>query len=413
MPSGSLMAPELSLGTDSPPRDGTLPLSAFDGADTRSWGLYVHIPFCAVRCGYCDFNTYTSDELEAGSRETFPAVAAREMDFAAAVMRASPGDSRKLRSVFFGGGTPTLLGPKPLLALLKKADQLWGLEPGAEVTVEANPDSVTPQGLDVLRAGGVTRVSWGVVSTDVQVLKTLDRTHDPEQLAGVMRNTREAGLEISVDLVFGTPGETLAQWKKTVRDALEWEPDHVSAYSLVVEPGTALARRIHRNELPAVDDDVQADMYGALDDALSAAGYDWYEISNWSKDPSLQSVHNRNYWTTEDWWGIGPGAHSHVGGVRWWNVKHPTAYTQRVSAGVSPALAREVLTEDQQHLEQVLLGLRMRDGVATDAVGAHKAPLIAEFISRGLLDGRRALAGRLVLTNEGRLVADHLVRELT
>jgi putative oxygen-independent coproporphyrinogen III oxidase len=407
------MAPKPLLGGETPPSDGRLPASAFEGGHTRTWGLYVHIPFCAVRCGYCDFNTYTSDELEGVSQETFPGFAAREMDFAHQVMSAGGQNSRPLRSVFFGGGTPTLLGPKPLLALLDKAKDVWGLDPGVEVTVEANPDSVTPQDLAALKAGGVTRLSLGVQSTDPEVLATLDRTHNAEQVPRVIDNAREVGLEVSIDLIFGTPGETLAQWQNTLQDALEWQPDHVSAYSLIVEPGTALARRINRGELAGVDDDVQADMYGAAEDALSDAGYDWYEISNWSKHPSLQSVHNRSYWTTEDWWGIGPGAHSHVGGVRWWNVKHPAAYTKRISEGVSPALAREILTNDQQRVEQVLLGLRMRDGVPRDVVDAHKAPLIADFIGRGLLDGRQALAGRLVLTNAGRLVADHLVRELT
>ncbi len=407
------MAPK-PLPSGEPPRpDGALPASAFDNAQSRSWGLYVHIPFCAVRCGYCDFNTYTREELDGVSQDTFPGVAAREMDFAQQVMSAGGQEERPLRSVFFGGGTPTLVGPEPLLALLTQAQQLWGLDPAVEVTVEANPDSVTREDLDRLALGGVTRVSWGVQSTDPQVLKTLDRTHNPDQVPRVIQSAREAGLEVSVDLIFGTPGETVAQWQKTVQDALEWQPDHVSAYSLIVEPGTALARRIQRGELPGIDDDLQADMYGVADEALSAAGYGWYEISNWAKHPSLESVHNRSYWTTEDWWGIGPGAHSHVGGVRWWNVKHPTAYTKRISDGVSPALAREVLTEDQQRVERVLLGLRMRDGIATDAVDAQKSPMIAEFIGRGLLDGRQALAGRLVLTDAGRLVADHVVRELT
>jgi len=229
----------------------------------------------------------------------------------------------------------------------------------------------------------------------------------------VIDYARSAGLEVSLDLIFGTPGETVTQWEATVRDALAWHPDHISAYSLIVEPGTALARRISRGELSPVDDDLQADMYEAVDRLLTEAGYHWYEISNWSREPSLESVHNRSYWTTEDWWGIGPGAHSHVGGVRWWNVRHPAAYTQRISDGVSPAYAREVLTPEQQRVEQLLLGLRMREGVPIDAVSSSQAPRIAEFIGRGLLEGTEALAGRLVLTRAGRLVADHLIRELT
>lgn len=345
--------------------------------------------------------------------DAFHGVVAREMDFAKRVMSAGGRDARSLRSVFFGGGTPTHVGPEPLLALLTHAKKLWGFAPDIEVTVEAKPDGVTREDLDRLRAGGVTRVSWDVQSTNPQVLRTLNRAHDSLQVPRVIQSARDAGLEVGIDLIFGTPGETVEQWQQTVRDVLEWQPDHVSAYSFIVDPGTALAGRIERGELPGIDDDLQADMYSAADEALSAAGYEWYEICHWAKRPSLQSVHNRSYWTAEDWWGIGPGAHSHVGGVRWWNVEHPTAYFQRVSDGVSPALAREVLTEDQQRVERVLLGLRMRDGIPTDAVDGVKAPLIAEFIGRGLLDGRQALAGRLMLTDAGRLVADHLVRELT
>jgi len=407
------MSPSALPEGDTPPSDGRLPHNAREGRDTRTWGLYIHIPFCAARCGYCDFNTYTRDELGGVSHDTFPGLAAWEMDFAHGVMNESGPDSRTLSTIFFGGGTPTLLGPEPLLGLLHRARDLWGLGPTTEVTVEANPDSVTADDLKALRDGGVTRVSFGVQSTDPEVLKTLDRTHNPDQVPLVIDYARDAGLSVSVDLIFGTPGETLSQWRRTLEDALAWNPDHISAYSLIVEPGTALARRIRRGELPAVVDDIQADMYVVADDLLGEAGYHWYEISNWSKEKRFESVHNRSYWTTEDWWGIGPGAHSHVGGVRWWNVKHPTAYQQRISEGVSPAFAREILTEDQQRTEKILLGLRMSPGIAADVVDNSKAAVIAEFIGRGLLDGRQAVAGQLVLTQAGRLVADHVVRELT
>ena len=407
------MSPSALPEGDAPPSDGRLPHSAFHDRDTRTWGLYIHIPFCAVRCGYCDFNTYTRDELEGVSQDTFPGFAAQEMDLAHSVMNEWGPEPRALSTVFFGGGTPTLLGPEPLLGLLHRARDLWGVGPTTEVTVEANPDSVTADDLKALRDGGVTRVSFGVQSTDPDVLATLDRTHNPDQVPRVIDYARDAGLDVSVDLIFGTPGETQSQWQKTLEEALSWNPDHISAYSLIVEPGTALARRIRRGELPDVVDDLQADMYVLTDDMLSEAGYHWYEISNWSTEQRFESAHNRSYWTTEDWWGIGPGAHSHVGGVRWWNVKHPTAYQKRISEGVSPAHAREILTEEQQRTEKILLGLRMAPGIAADAVDAGKAPAIAEFIGRGLLDGRQAVGGRLVLTQAGRLVADHLVRELT
>jgi oxygen-independent coproporphyrinogen-3 oxidase len=224
---------------------------------------------------------------------------------------------------------------------------------------------------------------------------------------------KKAGLAASADLIFGSPGETLEQWATTVQAAIELEPDHISAYSLIVEPGTALARRIQKGELPVPDDDLQAEMYVLADEAFSRAGYNWYEISNWAKSPERESVHNRSYWSNEDWWGIGPGAHSHVGGVRWWNVKHPSAYAKRLEEGVSPAHAREVLSAEHQQLERVLLGLRLREGIPTEWIESSKGPMVADFIARELVDGRQALAGRLVLTRAGRLLADHLVRELT
>ena len=398
---------------DSAPADGRLPPGVVDGAPGRRLGLYVHIPFCAVRCGYCDFNTYTADELDGVSRDSYPGSALLEMDLAATVLSEVRLPPRKLSSVFFGGGTPTLLGPEPLLRVLERATDLWGLTPGAEVTIEANPDSVDEHDLAALAQGGVTRVSVGVQSVVRSVLRTLDRTHTPERVPLTVAAVKDAGLDVSVDLIFGSPGETLEQWNTTVQAAIELDPDHISAYSLIVEPGTALARRIQRGELPVPDDDLQAEMYVLADEAFSRAGYSWYEISNWAKAPERESVHNRSYWSNEDWWGIGPGAHSHVGGVRWWNVKHPSAYAKRLAEGVSPAHAREVLVAEDQALERVLLGLRLREGIPKEWIDPAKGPAIAEFIARGLVDGRHALAGRLVLTRAGRLVADHLVRELT
>ena len=398
---------------DLAPSDGRLPEGVSTGAADRTLGLYVHIPFCAARCGYCDFNTYTADELEGVSRDSYPESALREMDLAATVVREAGLPERQLFTVFFGGGTPTLLGPEPLLRMFEHAKNLWGLAPGAEVTVEANPDSVSEDDLVTLAQGGVTRVSVGVQSVVPSVLATLDRTHTPERVPLTVAAVKNAGLAVSVDLIFGSPGETLEQWATTVQAAIELEPDHISAYSLIVEPGTALARRIAKGELEVPDDDLQAEMYVLADEAFSQAGYSWYEISNWAKTPDRESVHNRSYWSNEDWWGIGPGAHSHVGGVRWWNVKHPSAYAKRLEEGVSPAHAREVLSLDHQALERVLLGLRLREGIPKTWIDPSKGAVVADFIARELLDGRAALAGNLVLTRPGRLMADHLVRELT
>lgn len=346
------------------------------------------------------------------SREDYPESARAELDFAHSVLRRSGLPERPLSSVSFGGGTPTLLGPEPLIATLERARSLWGIVEGAEISVEANPDSVSLEDLERLAEGGVTRLSVGVQSVVPSVLATLDRTHSPEKVPEVIGWARDAGLGVSIDLIFGSPGETLEQWATTVEAAIALTPDHISAYSLIVEPGTALARRISRGELATPDDDVQADMYSLADDAFGAAGFEWYEISNWARDDSLQAHHNRTYWSAHDWWGVGPGAHSHVGGVRWWNVKHPSAYVRRIKDAASPAHAREILSEDEQTLERIMLGLRVREGIASSWVSSEKTPIIAGLIGQGLLEGPAALAGRLVLTKPGRLVADYVVRQL-
>ena len=395
------------------PADGLLPASATVDADTRAFGLYVHIPFCSVRCGYCDFNTYTATELEGTSQASYPTQAMAEMVFAQQVLQRSGLPERPLSTVFLGGGTPTLLGPEPLALMLDQARTLWGLADGAEVTIEANPDSVSAADLERLRDAGVTRVSYGMQSSDPSVLATLDRTHDPERVPQVVQWARQAGLQVSVDLIYGTPGETLESWRGSLESALAQHPDHISAYALIVESGTALAAQISRGILAMPDDDLQADMYALADELLSAAGYSWYEVSNWSRGPGFSSRHNMSYWNSEDWWGIGPGAHSHVGGVRWWNVKHPAAYASRMAEGVSPAHAREVLSTAQQRMERTVLGVRLREGLdATDVPSRHRH-LLAEWVSRGLIEGPALLAGRVIPTLQGRLVADFLARELT
>jgi oxygen-independent coproporphyrinogen-3 oxidase len=390
-----------------------LPVSAAAGAESRDLGLYIHVPFCAVRCGYCDFNTYTAQELDGVSQASYPAQAMAEITFAKRALDDSGVLQRPLSTVFLGGGTPTLLGPEPLAAMLEHARETFGLASDAEVTVEANPDSVSALDLQALAGAGVTRVSFGVQSSDPSVLATLDRTHDPERVPAVIQWARDAELQVSVDLIYGTPGETLESWRATLQSALELEPDHISAYALIVERGTALAARISRGELSMPDDDLHAEMYTLADQLLLEAGYAWYEVSNWARTPAHQSRHNLSYWTSEDWWGIGPGAHSHVGGVRWWNVKHPSAYAARIGEGVSPAQAREVLAAHTAQMERVLLGIRVRHGVAVSDIAPGRQAQIAEWVSRGLVEGRELLAGRVVPTLQGRLVADFLARELT
>ena len=406
------MPSPLPDGEPAPP-SGLLPVSAAAGAESRDLGLYIHVPFCAVRCGYCDFNTYTAQELDGVSQASYPAQAMAEMTFAKRVLDDSGVLSRPLSTVFLGGGTPTLLGPEPLAAMLGHARETFGLASDAEVTVEANPDSVSARDLQALAGAGVTRVSFGVQSSDPSVLATLDRTHDPERVPFVVQGASDAEVQVSVDLIYGTPGETLESWRATLQSALELEPDHISAYALIVEKGTALAARISRGELSMPDDDLHAEMYTLADQLLMEAGYGWYEVSNWARTPAHRSRHNLSYWTSEDWWGIGPGAHSHVGGVRWWNVKHPSAYAARIGEGVSPAQAREVLGDEVAQMERVLLGIRLRSGVEVSEIAAGHHAQLAEWVSRGLLDGRELLAGRVVPTLKGRLMADFLARELT
>ncbi len=320
--------------------------------------------------------------------------------------------AREVSTVFFGGGTPTLLPPDDLGAMLAAVRGAWGIADGAEVTTEANPDSVDADDLRRLADAGFTRVSFGMQSAVPSVLATLERTHDPARIPLVVRWAREAGLQVSLDLIYGTPGETLDDWSRSLDAALACEPDHVSAYALIVEPGTKLARQIRSGAVQEPDDDLEADMYELADARLAAAGYGWYEVSNWATDDAHRSRHNLAYWLGHDWWGVGPGAHSHVGGVRWWNVKHPAAYAQRVLAGESPAAGRETLDVETQRVERVLLLTRIREGVTVDELEAPGRRAVAGLIADGLVDAKAALAGSVVLTLRGRLLADAVVRRL-
>jgi oxygen-independent coproporphyrinogen-3 oxidase len=395
------------------PADGALPASALAGVGERPFGVYVHVPFCRVRCGYCDFNTYTAAELgdEPGaSRTSYADAAIAEIRQARKVL----GDADlRVDTVFFGGGTPTLLPPGDLVRIVAAVRDELGLAPGAEVTTEANPDSVDLADLEQLRAGGINRVSFGMQSAVPHVLEVLDRTHDPARVPDVVAWARKAGFEqVSLDLIYGTPGESAADWQASLEAALACEPDHLSAYALIVEDGTALARRIRRGEVSMPDDDDLADKYLAADAALEAAGLRWYEVSNWARDDAAACRHNVLYWTGADWWGVGPGAHSHVGGVRWWNVKHPAAYAARVGAGASPAYAREVLDEETRRVERVLLETRLRTGLPVDVLDDAGRAALPDQVERELVEASALAAGRVVLTLRGRLLADAVVRDL-
>ncbi|GGV26292.1 MULTISPECIES: radical SAM family heme chaperone HemW [Paenarthrobacter] len=402
----------LPLG-DPAPADGLLPPQVLDGVEQRKFGLYVHIPFCAVRCGYCDFNTYTATELGGGaSQDAYASTAVSEVAFAATALEASGLPHRPLSTVFFGGGTPTLLPAEDLAEILRAAVGYWGLEPGAEVTTEANPDSVTPESLKVLADAGFTRVSFGMQSAVPHVLKVLDRTHTPSRVPLVVQWAREAGLSVSLDLIYGTPGESMEDWEFSLKTALSYGPDHISAYALIVEDGTKLAAQIKRGQVPGIDDDDHAAKYELADKMISSAGLNWYEVSNWSRTPDQACKHNLAYWRGDDWWGIGPGAHSHVGGVRWWNVKHPTAYASRLGSGTSPAAGRETLDAGTREVERIMLEARLGTGLAVDALDAIGRHAMAGLIADELVDPVQAFKGRLVLTLKGRLLADAVVRRI-
>ncbi|MBV9095511.1 MAG: coproporphyrinogen III oxidase [Streptosporangiaceae bacterium] len=402
-------------GGEAVPGDGALPPSALAGLGERAFGIYVHVPFCATRCGYCDFNTYTAAELgprgAAVSPGSYPELVIAEIGLARKVLGTA---DVPVRTVFFGGGTPTLLPPAAFGAILAAIDGEFGLAPGAEVTAEANPESVDEAALYQLRAAGVTRMSFGMQSAVPAVLAVLDRVHHPGRPARCARWARAAGFShVSLDLIYGTPGESDADWRRSLHAAVGTGPDHLSAYALTVEPGTRLAARIRRGELPPPDDDVLADRYLAADETLKAAGLRWYEISNWAAGGRSACAHNMGYWTGGDWWGIGPGAHSHVGGTRWWNVRHPAAYAARIRAGLSPGHAREVLTELQRHTERVMLMLRLAAGCPVAALGPAGRRQAAAVVAEGLASAQAYAAGRVVLTRRGRLLADSVTCRLT
>ena len=397
---------------DSAPLDGALPASVVEGAADRRFGVYLHVPFCRVRCGYCDFNTYTSDELRGAKRADYAAQAIAELGFAERVLATAGLPKRTASTVFFGGGTPTLLPAADLASMLAAVRSAFGLAPNAEVTTEANPDSVDLDYLLALTAAGFTRVSFGMQSAVPHVLATLERTHDPERIPLVVDWARQAGLRVSLDLIYGTPGESLDDWRRSLEQAIAQQPDHLSAYALIVEDGTKLARQIRSGSVAAPDDDLQADMYELADELLTSAGYAWYEVSNWRRGEGTESRHNLAYWQGHDWWGVGPGAHSHVGGVRWWNVKHPAAYADRILSGNSPAAGRETLSEETRRVERVLLQSRISDGLPTSELTAAGRTAVAGLIADDLVDPALAIAGRVLLTVRGRLLADAVVRRL-
>ncbi|WP_407645576.1 radical SAM family heme chaperone HemW [Amycolatopsis alkalitolerans] len=370
------------------------------------FGVYIHVPFCATRCGYCDFNTYTAGELgSAASPASWLEGLKRELDLGVRRIGARPAET-----VFVGGGTPSLLGADGLTDVLDAVRGSFGLAPGAEVTTESNPESTSPEFFAGIREAGYTRVSLGMQSAARHVLRVLDRVHTPGRPVAAAKEARAAGFEhVNLDIIYGTPGERVEDLQDSLDAVLSAGVDHVSAYSLIVEDGTAMARRVRRGELPMPDEDVLAQYYELIDAKLSAAGLSWYEVSNWAASEDARCRHNLGYWRGGDWWGAGPGAHSHVGGVRWWNVKHPAKYASLLAAGESPEDGREVLTEDDRYLERIMLELRLAEGLPLDALSGEGLRESSAAASDGLLDLRD---GRAVLTDRGRLLADAVVRRL-
>jgi putative oxygen-independent coproporphyrinogen III oxidase len=376
--------------------------------DCAPVSLYVHIPFCSSRCGYCDFNTYTATELVGGvNQEIFHEFLIQEIAMAAETM-----GRPDVATVFFGGGTPTLIGASALNRTLEAIGNNFTFTSDIEVTTEANPDSVDLNMLKELRSGGFNRISIGMQSASQKVLKVLQRTHTPGSSEQVARLAQDAGFDhVNLDLIYGTPGETDADVRASVNAVLAAGVDHVSAYSLIVEDGTALARQVRSGELPAPDDDLCADRYAIIDSILTDAGMQWYEVSNWSV-PEAECRHNQAYWSGADWWGIGPGAHSHRRGTRWWNYKHPSRYAGLLQEGKSPAEGHEVLSPEEQHTEAVMLGLRTRAGMPQSALTPLEWRRASELEARNLVDPAGLAVGVARLTDSGRLLADAVVREV-
>jgi putative oxygen-independent coproporphyrinogen III oxidase len=393
------------------PADGALPETALAQLGERPLAVYVHVPFCASRCGYCDFNTYTAEELPGGvNRGSFAASAIAELRLA---RRTLGPDAPPVETVFFGGGTPTLLPPEDLAAILATIDDELGLAPGVEVTTEANPESVTPASLALLRDAGFTRISLGMQSAVPHVLEVLDRRHTPGRPAAAAAEARAAGFEhVSLDLIYGTPGERDEDWRASLEAALAAAPDHISAYALTVEPGTRLHAQVRRGGLPLPDEDELADRFELADELLGRAGLSWYEISNWAVGPEARCRHNLNYWRGGDWWGVGPGAHSHVGGLRWWNVLHPSAYAQRLGDGRSPAAAREQLDDETRRFERIMLETRLATGLDVALLSDAGRAAARRAVTDGLAEPAALEAGHVRLTRRGRLLADAVVREL-
>jgi len=386
-------------------------------ASLKPLSFYIHIPYCIRRCGYCDFNTYTPSELKEGEASVakvsqgYVDAAIIEINQAFDFLQ-SKGQVRSIETIFFGGGTPTLLPSADLARLLNELKEKFGFSKDIEITTEANPDSVSAVDLKNLRKAGINRVSFGMQSAKTHVLATLDRTHNPARVSEVVHEAIDAGfVHLSLDLIYGVPGESIDDWKESVTAALSLPIDHISAYALIVEEGTKLGAQVRRGDVVMPPDDETADKYLLVDELATKAGMDWYEVSNWSLKGG-EARHNIAYWHSNDWWGIGAGAHSHVQGVRWWNVKHPTTYISKLSSGESPMLENETLTKEQIRFEEILLRIRLSSGLPLDFFTEPELAILNSYLAQGHLIEKAWQSGQLKLSITGRLLADQIVRAL-
>jgi len=386
-----------------PPLDGLLPDSSLQELN-KPFSLYVHVPYCAKRCGYCDFNTYTPSELDLADQiNSWLVSAKKEVQLAKKILK----KDLKIDTIFFGGGTPSLLDPVDLINFMNYVKDNFELKKDIEITLEANPVTINEINASGWVDAGVNRISMGMQSSVKNVLKTLDRTHNPENVVKSFETLNKSGISnVSLDLIYGTPGESFSDWEETLNAALEIKPNHISAYALVIEPGTKMGSQLNRGEISPVDEDQSADKYNLIDKKLTSTGYQWYEISNWSKD-GFECKHNLNYWYGNNWWGIGPGAHSHVGGTRWWNHKLPKKWRENLELDTSPALGREVLTSSQIEEEKLMLNIRLKTGVSKENISSEN---ISMLISQGLIQQDHS---NIYLTTQGRLLADLVYRKIS
>jgi putative oxygen-independent coproporphyrinogen III oxidase len=375
--------------------------------------FYIHVPYCSKRCGYCDFNTYTPTELKISTglnqiSNSYIDLVIKEIELAKFKIK----EPVEVSSIFFGGGTPSLMEPVDLGRVITKIKTDFGIASNAEITLEVNPDSVDRDKLELFFKIGINRLSIGMQSAVSKVLKILDRTHNPENVSKVVNWATDIGFkQISVDLIYGTPGESKEDWQQSIDAALALPISHISAYALIVEPGTKLAAQIKRGEMAELDDDLTAEKYLMADQAFTNAGFYWYELSNWAKDNS-KSRHNLSYWLGENWLGIGPGAHSHIDGERYWNVKHPTLYKEKVEIGQLPIADSEILDSNQIESERLMLSIRLTSGIETKSLNMKQITDLSGYVESGHLNHSDWQQGRATLTLNGRLIADRIVREI-